>query len=73
LTSRACERVDFAVTPADLGRIDSGEVGGLSGMWLSGRDPQIVAIGTTNPATGDRVRKIDPLLSGASGSPPVTT
>ena len=73
MTIRAGERVDFAVTPSDLGRIDSGEVGGLSGMWLSGRDPQIVVIGTANPATGDRVRKIEPLLSGSSGSPAVTT
>ena len=33
----------------------------------------ITAIGTGNPATGDRVRKIEPLLSGSSRSPAVTT
>ena len=34
---------------------------------------QIVAIGTASPATVARVRKIEPLLSGSSGSPAVTT
>lgn len=56
------------------GRVDfgGGAVVGFSDMSRS-RMTQIVAIGTASPATGDRARKIEPLLPGSSESLAVTT
>ena len=59
-------------------RLSDTDEGGHGGQSTTRRESttllvQIVAIGAGSPATGARVRKIEPLLSGSSGSPAVTT